>query len=156
MKKITILLLSAVFVSQMAFAQTVSADKVPAAVTSAFKTKFPAAANTTWQMKSGKTYEASFKVNNDTVTATFDQAGKWQETETALKTTALPAAVQSTLSKDFTGYKINEASKIEQAQKGSCYEAEIARGTEMYDVQLSPEGKMLSKTKVPAEKTTKG
>lgn len=156
MKKITILLLWAVFAGQMAFAQTISADKVPAAVTSAFKGKFPGAVSPTWKMKAGKVYEADFKLNNETVSASFDQAGKWQETETALKTTALPAAVQSTLSKVFEGYKINEASKIEQAQKGSCYEAEIAKGTEMYDVQLSPEGKMLSKTKVPAEKSAKG
>lgn len=156
MKKIFILLLSAVFVSHIAFAQAVSADKVPAAVTSAFKTKYPAAANTTWEMKTGKIYEAKFKLSNDTVAASFDQTGKWQESETALKTTALPSEVQSTLTKVFTGYKINEASKIEHAQKGSCYEAEIAKGTEMYDVQLSPEGKMLSKTKVPAEKAAKG
>lgn len=129
---------------------------IPAAVTSAFKTKYPAAANTTWQMKTGKVYEATFKLNNDTVAASFDQAGKWQETETTLKTTALPSAVQSTLSKDFTGYKVNEASKIEQPQKGSCYAAQIVKGTEMYDVQLTPEGKMLSKSNVPAEKAAKG
>lgn len=156
MKKITILLLSAVFVTQMAFAQTVSADKVPAAVTSAFKTKFPAAVKPTWEMKNGTTYKATFKVNDEPVYASFDQTGKWQKTKTELKTTALPPAVQSTLSKDFTGYKVNEASKIEQAEKGSSYEAEIVKGEEKYDVQFNPEGKMLSKTKVPAEKAAKG
>jgi len=156
MKKITFLLLSAVFVSHLAFAQSLTADKVPSAVTSAFKGKFPSATSPTWQMKSGKVYEAKFKVNDQAVSASFDEAGKWQKTETALKTTALPSAVQSTLTKDFVGYKVNEASKVDEAQKGSCYEAAIAKGTEMYDVQLSPEGKLLNKTKLPADKTAKG
>lgn len=156
MKKITILLLSAVFICQMAFAQSLTADKVPSAVTSAFKGKFPSATSPTWQMKSGKIYESKFKLNDQMVSASFDETGKWQKTETELKTTALPSSVQSTLSKDFAGYKVNEASKIDEAQKGSCYEAAIAKGTEVYDVQFSPEGKMLSKTKAPADKTAKG
>ena len=159
MKKVIIVLLAAVLFSQWTFAQKVAGDKVPAAVTSAFTAKFPGGSKPTWTMHNGSGYEASFKLNNENVTANFDATGKWEETETVIKTTALPPAVQSTLTKDFAGYKTNEATKIARVNSGNSFEAEVQKGEEAYDVSFAPDGKVLSKIKVEKgkpEKTEKG
>ena len=72
-----------------------------------------------------------------------------------IKISDLPTAVQSVLSKDFAGFKIEEASKIESAKNGNCFEAEIEKGKETFDVLFTPDGKVLSKTKVEEEKGEK-
>jgi hypothetical protein len=137
--------------SNAACAQKISADKVPAAVTSAFKAKFPKATKTSWEMENANEYEAGFKLNGEEVSANFDNTGKWLETETEIKVSALPAAVKAALSKDFAGFKIEEASKIESAKDGNCYEAELEKGEETFDVLFLPNGKILSKTKLEKE-----
>lgn len=141
------MLLVAATMSNAANAQKISADKVPAAVTSAFKTKFPTATKATWEMEKSE-YEANFKLNGEEMSANFDNTGKWMETETEIKVSALPTTIQSTLTKDFAGYKINEASKIESEKNGKCYEAEVEKGEETFDFLFSADGKVLSKTKI--------
>lgn len=146
MKQLIFVLLCAALMSNSAYAQKISADKVPSAVTSAFKSKFPAATKTSWEMEKDD-YEANFNMNGEEMSANFDKTGKWLETETEIKVSALPAAVSATLKKDFAGYKINEASKVESVENGSCYEAEVEKGEETLDVLLTQDGKVLSKTK---------
>ena len=151
MNRIIIVLLTAALMSNAACAQKISADKVPAAVLSAFKAKFSNATKTSWEMENTNEYEAGFKLNGEEVSANFDNTGKWLETETEIKVSALPAAVQAALTKDFAGFKIEEASKIESVKNGNCFEAEIERGEETFDVLFTRDGKVLSKTKVEEE-----
>lgn len=155
MKRIIYLLLTVALLSNAACAQKISADKVPAAVTSAFKAKFPTVTKASWEIENTNEYEAGFKWNGEEVSANFDKTGKWLETETEIKVSALPAPVQSALSKDFAGFQINEASKIESLKNGNCFEAEIEKGEETFDVLFTTDGKMLSKTKTEKEKGDK-
>lgn len=155
MKRIIYLLLIVAQMSNAAHAQKISANKVPAAITSAFKAKFPNATKTRWEMENANEYEAGFKLKGEEVSANFDNTGKWLETETEIKVTALPASVKTALSKDFAGFKINEASKIESLKNGNCFEAEIKKGKETFDVLFTADGKMLSKTKIEKEKEDK-
>ena len=149
------MLLCVAFMSVSVYAQKISTDKVPAAVASAFKAKFPNAAKVSWEMENANEYEAEFKMNGEEMSANYDKEGKWMETETEIKVSALPVAVQSALKKDFADYKVEEASKIESAKNGKCFEAEIEKGKESYDALYTPEGKMLSKTKKEEEKEEK-
>ena len=48
--------------SNTTYAQKISADKVPAAVLSAFKAKFPTATKTSWELENANEYEAGFKL----------------------------------------------------------------------------------------------
>jgi hypothetical protein len=155
MKTIIMLLLAAFVMSHTTSAQKMTTDQVPAAVVSGFVAKFPGVTKQTWERENEMEYEANFKLNGVETSASFDPAGKWLETETEIKTSALPAPIQKAVSKDFAGYKINEASKIESAKDGSCFEAEIEKGEESYDVVYTPDGKMLSKTKKDEEKGDK-
>jgi hypothetical protein len=147
MKRIIMVLFTLALISHVVSAQKMDAGKVPAAVTSAFKVKFPGAAKTTWEMEKANEYEAGFMLNGEEVSANFDKTGKLLETETEIKITALPAAVQSSISNNFAGFKIKEASRIESTIHGKCFEAEIKKGKESFDVMFTVDGKMLNKTK---------
>ena len=60
----------------------ISEDKVPGAVVSAFKTKYPAAVDTKWitEKSEGKTlYEAQFKDNGKEVEAEFNEDGSFKK-----------------------------------------------------------------------------
>ena len=155
MKNILVLLLCVALMRDAASAQKISAEKVPAAVSSAFKEKFPNITAVKWEIEKVNQYEATFKGNGSEMSANFDNTGKWLETETEIKVSALPAAVTSVLKKDFAGFKINEASKIENAANGNCFEAEIEKGIEIYDVLFTSDGKVINKTKVEKEKEDK-
>jgi len=152
MKKLIIVLLSAALMSDIAIAQKINADKVPSPITSAFKIKFPNVTKVNWEKENANEYEAEFKLKGQEVSTNFDLTGKWLETETEIKISALPIAVQNALKKDFASFKIEEASKIESAKDGNCYEAEIEKGEETFDVIYTLDGKMLSKTKKEKEK----
>ena len=155
MKIVTYLLLIAALLSNAVCAQKISADKIPAAVSSAFITKFPIATKTIWEIENENEYEAEFKINDEEVSANFDNTGKWLETENELKVSDLPASVQSSISKYFADFKINEASKIQSVKNGNCFEAEIQKGEEIFDVLFTADGKVLSKTKMEKEKEDK-
>jgi hypothetical protein len=155
MKNVITMLFIAVLMSNGACAQKIAADKVPADVASAFKAKFPNAIKVSWEMEKTNEYEAEFKENGGEMSANFDNTGKWLETETEIKVSALPEAVRAALAKDFAGYKTNEASKIESLKNGNCFEAEIEKGKEKLDVLFTPDGKILSKTKKEKEEDQK-
>ncbi len=149
-KKLTTIL-AAVLITTIAFGQKVQETDVPASVIAAFKTKFPGIAKTTWEIENVTEYEVGFKLNGENTSANFDNTGKWLETETEIKTSALPASVQAALSKDFQGYKVEEASKIESVKDGNIFEAEIEKGEEEFDVLFTADGNLLSKTKEEEE-----
>lgn len=151
MNKIIIVLLTVALITNAACAQKKTAEKVPAAVSSTFKAKFPAASKISWEVETANAYEAAFKINGEDVSANFDSTGMWLETETEINVSALPASIHSILDKDFAGYKINEASKIEDVKNGIHFEAEIEKGEESFDVLFTPDGKMLGKTKIEKE-----
>ena len=78
MKKSILGLLFAVIMATSCSDNKISEDKVPAPVVNAFKTKYPAAANTKWitEKKDGKTiYEAQFKDGNEEIEAEFNEDG---------------------------------------------------------------------------------
>src|ERR1700704_515308 len=76
---------------------------VPSAVTKAFNSKYPGATNVKWGKESAKEYEAEFKLNGNSVSANFGTDGAWVETETVIKTAALPAAVVAAINKNYPG-----------------------------------------------------
>ncbi len=153
MIRVMYLLLTAALLTHTACGQNQSNDKIPAAVTSAFHNKFPDAKKVHWDIENATEYEAEFKLNGAAYSAAFDLSGKWLETETIIKISALPEAVQFALKNDFGSFKINEAAKIETAQNEIRYEAEIEKGEETFDVLFSADGKKLSRTETEDEES---
>jgi len=141
MKKF-ILLQASVLLVCFAFGQhkTIAPEKAQ----SAFKAKFPTATQVKWGKESKTEYEAEFKLGNNDVSANFDVAGNWLETETGIAIKDLPKAITDKLATDYKGYKISEAAKIEK-KEGITYEAEVKNGKVKKDLIFTADGKLLSK-----------
>lgn len=147
MKKTIISSILVLLGSVSIYAQKLNSEKVPSYVLSAFKNKFPEASNVKWELENKTTYEAEFKMNDMEVSANFNNLGDWLETETEIKSTEIPEIIKETLSKDFSGYKINEASKLESTVYGNCFELEIQNVKETIDVIFAQDGIVLNKSK---------
>lgn len=147
MKKIIFMLFSLMVFSNTGWSQKLAADKIPAAVRTAFKTKFPTATKTTWEKENKMEYEANFRLNGRKVSAGFNPNGKWLQTETEILVSALPAAVQASIKNDFANFRITEASNIQSVRNGTCFEAQVEKGKESFDVLFTANGKILRRTK---------
>jgi hypothetical protein len=126
------------------YGQKLKQDEVPAAVKNSFNKKFPGIKGVEWSKESASEFEAEFEVSGNEQSANFDQSGKWLETETEIKKSALPANVQATIKKEFPDFSIEEAEKAETAD-GMIYEVEIEKGEVNYEVEISTDGKVIKK-----------
>ncbi len=118
---------------------------VPAIVKESFTKLFATAIDVRWSKESDSEYEAEFKVGAINKSSNFDQFGKWLVTETEIKNTDLPAPVQTTITNEFAGYSIAEAEVAEPAGGSMFYEVELEKGEVNFEVQISPDGKVLKK-----------
>lgn len=143
MKKIVLISVIAL-VSGAAHAQKLKEAEVPEAVKVSFVKNFPNIKSVKWSRESEMEFEAEFKNGSLEQSANFDPSGKWLVTETEIKKTDLPPLVQATIKKEFAGFKIEEAEKVETAD-GLSYEVELEKGEVTYGVQFSKDGKVLKK-----------
>jgi hypothetical protein len=155
MKTIVYSFVLIIILGNTSLAQRISGEKIPAEVASSFKTKFPTVIKPSWEIEGTNEYEAEFELNGTEVSVKFDSTGKWLETETDLKTSDIPVSVQSSLSKDFTGYKIKEVSKIENINNEIYFEAEIQKGKKTQEILYNTEGKILNEDKIEKETKSK-
>ena len=115
------------------------------AVKDAFAKRFPNTKGIEWSKESETEFEAEFKAGGKEQSANFDQSGKWLVTETVIKKADLPQSVQTALTKEFAGYKVEEAEKVETANDGTQYEVALEKGELNYEVLFSADGKVLKK-----------
>jgi hypothetical protein len=150
--KIVLITLSAfMLLTTLGYTQKVSAEKVPVAVKQAFATKFPAATDVKFE-KEKKAYEINFKEKGVEMSANFDAAGKWLETEMEIKESDLPKEVFVTLARNFGGFKVLEVAKVLTPDKGTIYEMDLKKDKEGYEVRFSATGTVLKKTPFRKEK----
>jgi len=116
--------------------------KVPAAVKSAFNTKYPNATNVKWGKENTKEYEAEFKLNGTNVSANFGLDGSWVETETVIKIASLPAPVTAALKKKYPGAVITMAKKLEMPGGKLLYEATFKVNGKKKSMELNPDGSL--------------
>lgn len=141
MNKLGLSISTLFFLSVGAFAQKTP----PASVQNAFSEKFPEAKSVKWEMESANEWEVDFKMNRNKMSASFDNKGDWQQTETSIKMNELPGAVVDAISAQFDSYEADEPEKIEMADGEVSYELELEKGKEEWEVVFSSEGQLLSK-----------
>lgn len=118
----------------------------PAAVQTAFKTKFPAVQKAKWDMEEADQWEAEFKMNGRKMSANFTAGGTWMETETEMKTADLPQAVKEAIAVQFAGYKMEEASMLETPEWTAAYEVELEKGETTIEAVFGADGTLLRQT----------
>ena len=137
MKKNIIVLTLIILLSLSANSQTL---KVPDAVSTAFKSKFPNATNLKWGKENATEYEAEFKLNNTNVSANFNTDGSWVETETTIPITDLPVTVSTAITKKYPGAIITMAEKTEMPGNKIIYEVAIKVNGKKKGIELNPGG----------------
>ena len=123
------------------------AQNPPKNVADNFNKKFQNATKVKWDQEEKNEWEAEFKMNGDAMSASYDNSGKWLETEKELKKNQLPTAVQNAFNTQYAGYKLKEASAIEKPDfKG--YELGIEKGKEELEILVSADGTISSVKKM--------
>ena len=146
MKRIVTLLV-VTFAFGCANAQKLRGSDIPPSAKQTFTQKFPDAKDVKWEKEDDGSIEAEFKSGKSKYSATFDQAGKWLETESEIKKSELPGAVLATITKEFSGFKIEDVERLETPDQGKLFEVKLEKKEISYEVQFNETGKVIKKEK---------
>lgn len=138
---------SAIIVVVLAMSLFACAQTPPKSVTDNFNPKFSGATKVKWDQEEANEWEAEFKMNGSEMSASFDNAGTWLETEKEIRDKDLPAAVSKVISEKYAGYDLDEVAEI-QKPGFSGYEIGLEKGEEMIEIQVKPDGTIANVKKV--------
>ncbi len=120
--KLTLLLI--LLISGFAEAQI---RKIPAAVTEAFKARYPHAEKVVWKDEI-TSFEAQFTLNGFAMTADFNSKGEWQNSEKKIKFTDLPAAVNDGFKKSkYADWETTNIVEIDKNSESLQYRIEVKK-----------------------------
>lgn len=102
-------------------------EKIPENVQTAFKQKFPNAANVKWDKNCDNTWEAEFVMTGNKHSAQYKPDGKWYETEYVIPVSKIPDVIKANVVSKYAGYKIVKAEVV------------ITSWGEQYELQLNKE-----------------
>jgi hypothetical protein len=126
---------------------------VPNTVKQAFAQKFPTAANPAWTATADHNFQAAFTLDKAAATATFDAAGTWRETKTAIPLSAISPGTLQAIRNQMQGYNITATySRQRPDPDGLTYQAVLDNGTEIVTAECSPEGSILDLTTISKTK----
>lgn len=144
-KTIVLMLLLSGFLFGQVHAQI---RKIPAAVTDAFKAKYPNAQNVEWKAQISD-FEADFTLNGAQMTAEFSSKGEWKETDTKMSFDALPQAVKDGFKKskyaDWTPGSVTYIEKNNGAHEYKIY-AEKSSLVQKKFLYFSDQGQLIRDT----------
>lgn len=138
----------------IANAQHLKETEVPAGVKKGFEKKYPTSKVNVWE-KEGADYEAEFHLNKVESSAVFTADGTFKELEQEIKVSELPKAATDYCTKNYAGYKLEEAAKITEADGKVMFEAEMKKGKEHFDVMFDQKGNFHKKGEVSSKEEEK-
>lgn len=141
MKTALLPLVAALLLAGAAHAQHVAFGQVPAAAKATFQAKFPTAKGAKWEREAAN-FEVGFQLNGKTMSAVITPAGELRETETVMTPAQLPAAVRTTLARDYKATRVVEAASIVRADGTTVYEAEVSQHGKQHDVLFTADGRV--------------
>lgn len=141
MKNIAILIFAFSMISASAFSQ----KNPPENVKKEFTKKYASAQSVKWDSEEKNEWEAEFTLDSKKMSASFDNSGKWIESETVISEKDLPVKVSETLNKDFQGYKKSHIELFDSMQKKG-FELGLKKGELSVEVIIDINGKIIKKT----------
>lgn len=123
---------------------TAQLRKVPAAVTEAFKEKYPATKNAEWKDKLSA-FQVSYEMDGGKYNSKFTSKGEWLQTEKEIDEATLPADVKEGFDKSkFTAWELRSVTKIEDKDKLVQYRLLVRKsGVEKKYLYFNEEGKLV-------------
>jgi hypothetical protein len=146
MKKSIILIVVLSMISFSAFSQ----KNPPENVKKELYKKYATAQSIKWDNEEKNEWEAEFTMEGKKMSASFDNSGKWLESETVINEKELPASVEITLNKDFTGYKKGHI-EIFESPAMNGFEIGLKKGETSLEVIFDNKGNILKKTIIKDE-----
>jgi hypothetical protein len=137
--------LSILFVIPLLTAQPNEIVTIPDAVMDRFTLLYPDARNIEWQIVK-ENYKADFKNDKTTTMALIAWDGALLQTETEIKTTALPAVAIDYLAQNYPAKKIEQATIIEDMDGIITFEAVLDK----VDLTFDSTGQVLATNEVVA------
>ncbi len=144
MKKLLSLTLISVFLFTAQNTVMAQIRKVPAAVTEAFKKKYPSASNVEWKDKV-TVFMARFDLDGKKSEARFSSKGEWKNTEQEIGEAGLPASVKDGYKKSkYAEWTIGSAYKIDLPGDKTEYRVRAVKSDlQKKNLQFSSEGQLL-------------
>jgi hypothetical protein len=115
----------------------------PEAVKAAFKQRFPTVTKVSFDKEGNGEYEAEFKMDGVKMSANFTADGTWRETESEIGAAALPATVTKSIAVKYPKATIVGGAKIETADNGTRYEADLKTGLKKAEVLFDESGNVV-------------
>lgn len=141
---------SLIIVAVLALGLMACSQTPPKPVSDNFNSKFPNATKVKWEQEEENEWEAEFKMNGEEMSAAFDNAGKWLETEIEISEKDLPHYAIQSFKRSFDGYKMKEVEKIESPDF-SGFEMQIQKGSEKLEIQMNINGDIKAKKELGEE-----
>lgn len=162
MKKVVVLFLSLV-ICQFALAQGKKGKKkwldesaIPAAIVSAYKSKFANAAETKWKQTKKGNFRAMHKDGDNKVEATFSPDGTWKNTRTKLGASNIPSSITSYISSNYADYEVKKVVMHDNDGKEMKYVASLKNGEEKKTLVFDKAGEFLKEKKKKGKGKGKG
>lgn len=131
-----------------------SIKKPPEKVKNELLQKYPSARSVKWENEETNKWEASFNIGGKEITVSFDNTGKWLETEIEIDAQDLPSPVSGSLKKDFREFRTDEIAILESPEiKG--FEVDLKKGSTFLEVVFDANGKVLRNINVSEEDNQK-
>lgn len=118
--------------------------KVPAAVTEAFKKKYPKAENVEWKDKV-TVFVAEFQEGKTEYEARFTNKGEWKSTENEIGVNDIPSSVKDGLNKSkYAEWEVESAHKIILPEDKIQYRVRIKKSDlQVKNLSFNEDGKLL-------------
>ncbi|MBP4141937.1 PepSY-like domain-containing protein [Flavobacterium sp. P4023] len=138
-----LILVAAMAISTVGFAQTKDKKEVPKVVKKAFQKEYP---NTKvkWDVEKDG-FEAEFKMNGKEASADYDKAGHKLATEIEISKTEFPAKALTYIATTYPNKKIKETAKITDNKNVITYEAEVKIDGKDSDLIFDASGNFLKR-----------
>ena len=99
-----------------ACATAISHEEIPSVVINAVMTKYPDATDLDWEVKGG-VYEAEFDLGKEDYEVWVNSGGTILKVAQEIKNTQVPGIILKKIRTDFKDFKLDDAKRIEIAQK---------------------------------------
>lgn len=99
-----------------ACASAISQEEIPSVVINAVMTKYPDATDLDWEVKGG-VYEAEFDLGKEDYEVWVNSRGTILKVAQEIKNTQVPGIILKKIRTDFKDFKLDDAKRIEIAQK---------------------------------------
>lgn len=147
MKKSLCILLFAAICSTASMAQKHN-QPIPQQVAMQFNNKFNHIRQVEWRAADPDKYEAQFQERGVAKKVIYSNAGQWLVIESPASQHDFPQAVSRSLSHNFSGYQVSQATRMELFGKGVAFRVRIRKGNGSLDVDIDTNGHVRRRVEV--------